>query len=78
MDMETFIGGTFSLLFLGHLVMSPVPREWHTAGVWQLVSLIGKPLFSMAITIAVKVPILLFGAVACACFHAGGSSQWRQ
>ncbi|MHB0820139.1 hypothetical protein ACYCFK_17915 [Stutzerimonas stutzeri] len=78
MDISTFIGAMLGLLFLGAIVMTQLPRSWHTLTGWAFISLAGIPLFGMAIAIMVKVPILLFGVIAWACFEAGRSNRWRR
>ena len=75
MDTPTLIGAALGLLFLGSLVMTQMPKEWQTIGGWLLVSLAGIPLFGIVLAVLIKVPLLLFGAVAWACFHAGRSSR---
>lgn len=78
MDIKTFIGGVIGLLFLGALVMTQTPKHWQTTGGWLIVSLAGIPLFGMAIAIMVNVPMLMFGVLAWACFHAGRNDRWRR
>jgi hypothetical protein len=78
MTLIDFGAGVTGLLFLGGLVMTQMPRHWQTTRGWLLISLAGIPLFCMAIAIMVKVPMLLFGVMAMACFHAGRSSRWRR
>ncbi|MOA01420.1 hypothetical protein D3C78_1208280 [compost metagenome] len=78
MQIADFLAGVTGLLFLGGLVMTQMPRYWQTIPGWLLVSLAGIPLFCMAIAIMVKVPMLLFGVMGWACFHAGRNSRWRR
>lgn len=75
MDIQTLIGAALGLLFLGALVMTQMPKEWQTTGGWLLVSLAGIPLFGIILAVLIKVPLLLFGAVGWACFHAGRSNR---
>ena len=75
MDTPTLIGAALGLLFLGSLVMTQMPKEWQTIGGWLLVSLAGIPLFGIVLAVLIKVPLLLFGVVGWACFHAGRSSR---
>lgn len=77
MGLVDFIGGALGLLVLGALTMTQAPKHWQTTGGWLLFSLVGIPLIGIAIALMVKVPMLLFGAIAWACFHAGRSSRWR-
>lgn len=78
MQIADLLAGVTGLLFLGGLVMTQMPKHWQTTQGWLLISLAGIPLFCMAIAIMVKVPMLLFGVMAWACFHAGRSSRWRR
>lgn len=77
MGLSQIIGGALGLLVLGALAMTQMPKEWQTTGGWLLFSLVGIPLFGIAIALMVKVPVLMFGAVAWTCFHAGRSSKRR-
>lgn len=78
MGLSEIIGGALGLLVLGALAMTQAPKEWQTTGGWLLLSLVGIPLFGIAIALMVKVPVLMFGAVAWACFHAGRNSRGRR
>ncbi|WXL27778.1 hypothetical protein WG219_10125 [Ectopseudomonas mendocina] len=75
MTLLEFGAGVTGLLFLGGLVMTQMPKHWQTIQGWLLISLAGIPLFCMAIAILVKVPMLLFGAIALICFQAGRNSR---
>lgn len=77
MSLPDFAAGIVGLLILGGLTMTQMPKHWQTTGGWLLVSLAGIPLFCMAIAVMVKVPLLLFGALAWACFHAGQGRRKR-
>ncbi|WP_347506221.1 hypothetical protein [Pseudomonas anguilliseptica] len=71
MGLSEAVGGALGLLVLGALAMTQAPKEWQTTGGWLLFSLVGIPLFGIVIALMVKVPVLMFGAVAWACFHGG-------
>ncbi|MBD9415941.1 hypothetical protein IB234_15365 [Pseudomonas sp. PDM16] len=70
--------GVTGLLLLGGLLMTQMPKHWQTTRGWLLVSLAGIPLFCMALAIMVKVPMLLFGVMGWACFHAGRNPRFRR
>lgn len=78
MTLIDFGAGVTGLLLLGRLAMTQMPRHWQTTGGWLLVSLVGIPAFAMAIAVLVKVPMLLFGVMGWACFHAGRNRRWRR
>ncbi len=77
MGLPEIVGGALGLLVLGALAMTQAPKHWQTTGGWLLFSLVGIPLIGIVIAVMVKVPFLMFGAVAWACFHAGRNSRWR-
>lgn len=78
MDLSEIIGGVLGLLVLGALAMTQAPKHWQTTGGWLLFSLAGIPLIGIIIAVMVKVPSLMLGAVAWACFHTGRNSRWRR
>lgn len=71
MDIKMLIGGAISLLVIGGLTMTQMPREWQTKRGWLLVSLVGIPALFMIIGLLINVPALLFGALILTGLYAG-------
>ncbi|MCE0733508.1 hypothetical protein LWH48_12040 [Halomonas sp. G15] len=55
--------GAFTLLLLGALVMSQLPRMWDSVGGWLFISWIALPAFLVFIAVLVRYPTLLAGVV---------------
>ena len=55
--------GALTLLLLGGLVMSQMPRMWDSVGGWLFVSWVALPAFLVLIAVLVRHPSLLAGVI---------------